>query len=185
VLGPTSALAIALLALPWPALAAAGESGDGGAAERVLLALERDWLAAQRRRDVGFFERILDEQLLQVTEVPAAEPSPPRVGSGIHVLYRFRVEPAKEERFREAWARVTEAAVAGAGARGSLLARSDEPGVMVAIARWPSREEWKAYRSRPPLDGKALSEMLAVSELLGCEVFEDSLDVGEHPSRRS
>lgn len=253
------ALAVALLTVPWSAAAAEQRAPEDGVVEQALLDFERGWLDAQRRRDAGFFERILDEQLSQVsftgdtadrkaffdffrggdweylaarleeadarvlgdtavtsgrvfrrvrvgqrvtegsfrfthvwrkrndgwrvvhshqTEIAAAEASTRRTGAGIHVLYRFRVKAGEEARFREAWARVTEAAVARAGARGSLLAGTDQPDVFIAIARWSSREEWKAYRSRPPLDPAALGEMLSVSELLSFEVFEDALDVG-------
>jgi len=113
-----------------------------------------------------------------VTPVP--QPTVARPLSGIRVLYRLRVKAEDEERFRDAWARVTRAAVEGAaGARGSLRARSEEsPGVFVAVARWDSRDRWRAYREGPPLDLAAAAALGATSELLSMEVLEELTDLG-------
>jgi antibiotic biosynthesis monooxygenase len=146
------------------ALSAASARGGsaGRESERAILALERVWLDGYLARDASVFERLLDDDLsqvglagesarrrsawrvihLQVTPVPQST-SETRTLNGIRVLYRLRVKEEHEERFQDAWKRVTEAALRGApGAPGSLLARTREASdVFLAVARWEVIDE--------------------------------------------
>ena len=118
-------------------------------------------------------------QHLHVTPIPSST-THTRTLSGIRVLYRLRVKPGREVLFRDAWARVTEAALRGAsGARGSLLARTREaPDVFLAVARWDSHEQWRAYREGSPLDAGAVADLSDTSELISHEVLDEVADIG-------
>ena len=56
----------------------------------------------------------------------------------IATFFEWRVQPAREEQFREAWAEVTRGLHAR-GSRGSTLFRKSD-GNFCALARWPDRE---------------------------------------------
>jgi heme-degrading monooxygenase HmoA/ketosteroid isomerase-like protein len=116
---------------------------------------------------------------LHVTPVPQST-SETRTLSGIRVLYRLRVKAEHEERFQDAWKRVTEAALRRApGARGSLLARTRETSdVFLAVARWESHEQWRAYRQGPALDAAAVADLNGTSELISHEVIDEVADIG-------
>jgi heme-degrading monooxygenase HmoA/ketosteroid isomerase-like protein len=116
---------------------------------------------------------------LHVSPIPSSTVEA-RTLSGIRVLYRLRVKAEHEERFKDAWKRVTEAALRGApGARGSLLARTREaPDVFLAVARWESHEQWRAYRQGPALDAGAVAHLNETSELLSHEVLDEVADIG-------
>ncbi len=108
-----------------------------------------------RSRSVAILAALMVAASVVHTHVNPAtsDASPPsaeeRVLTGILVVYELRVTPGEEERFRRGWTRVTQAAVrAAGGARGSVLTRSQErPDTYVAIARWESEAQWRAYRS--------------------------------------
>ncbi len=117
------------------------------------------------------------ERTAPVAPTPSGEE---RDSTGILVVYELRVASGEEERFQRAWQRVTQAAVrAAAGARGSSLTRSPEkPDTFVAIARWQSEEQWRAYRSGPALDAAAVADLNACSSLVSVRVLDEVLDVG-------
>ena len=57
--------------------------------------------------------------------------------TGFACLYRWSVDPAHEQEFRERWREATLRLAAQHGALGSCLTRDSE-GRFVAFARWPS-----------------------------------------------
>ncbi len=121
------------------------------------------------------------DRAIPALDTPVAQSnSAMRTLSGIRVLYRLRVKPGHEERFRDAWKRVTEAALRRApGARGSLLARTREaPDVFLAVARWESHEQWRTYRQGPALDAAAVADLNGTSELISYEVIDEVADIG-------
>ena len=63
------------------------------------------------------------------------------------VLYRWRAKENKEDEFRDAWHRATEAIYRHKGSLGSRLMRSQD-GDFYALAQWPTRDHWRA-RSQP------------------------------------
>ena len=77
---------------------------------------------------------------------------------GFAVIYRWRIDPAKEESFQNAWADVTELIRDERGGLGSRLHRSAD-GIWVAYAQWPSRKDWETSQSLGPVDEKASAIM--------------------------
>lgn len=76
------------------------------------------------------------------------------------VLYRFRVEPAREAQFVEAWALLTVRLRVLHGALGSRLHRGPDD-VWYAYAQWLSAEARAAAFAGPPVDAAALERMRA------------------------
>ncbi len=67
-------------------------------------------------------------------------------------VYWWRVKPGKEEQFREAWRRGTEAITRIYGSYGSRLHRETD-GRFVAYAEWPDAETWqRAFDARMVYD---------------------------------
>ena len=58
-------------------------------------------------------------------------------------VYEFVIEEGSEALFRQAWLEVTKAIYEHCGSFGSRLHNSDKPGILVAYAQWPSREQWE------------------------------------------
>ena len=58
-------------------------------------------------------------------------------------VYGWRVDPEKEEQFRQAWHRGTELITRIYGSYGSRLHR-DRDGRFVAYAEWPDEATWRA-----------------------------------------
>ena len=63
------------------------------------------------------------------------------------VLYRWRVKQGKEDDFRDAWHRATEAIYKQRGSLGSRLMRVPD-GDFYALAQWPTRDLWLS-RNQP------------------------------------
>ncbi|WP_428262374.1 antibiotic biosynthesis monooxygenase family protein [Haliangium sp.] len=88
---------------------------------------------------------------------------------GFCVIYRWRVDPDREDDFRRAWATVTEALAAHRGALGSRLHRAED-GTWVAYAQWPSKAAWEASRATDPVDaevaeaGRVMAEAIVTRE---------------------
>jgi heme-degrading monooxygenase HmoA len=61
---------------------------------------------------------------------------------GFAVIYRWKVNPSKEEQFWLAWEEVTKAIRQFDGGLGSRLHKASD-GTWLAYAQWPSREMWK------------------------------------------
>jgi heme-degrading monooxygenase HmoA len=74
------------------------------------------------------------------------------------VIYRWKIKPGSEERFRSAWSEATRAIALRYGALGSRLHRADD-GDWLAYAQWPSRARWEAMRGGPPADAATAAEM--------------------------
>jgi quinol monooxygenase YgiN len=80
-------------------------------------------------------------------------------GMRLAVLYRWRIDPAREERFVAAWSRITELLRAERGSYGSRLHRGAD-GLWYAYAQWPS-EEARRRAFADPVDPAAGAEMRA------------------------
>lgn len=70
-------------------------------------------------------------------------------GTGFVALYRWRVDPASEDAFIEAWTRLTKLIRDHEGGRGSRLHRASD-GTLYGYAQWPDRNTWESPRSLPP-----------------------------------
>jgi hypothetical protein len=67
-------------------------------------------------------------------------------------VYWWRVHSGKEDQFREAWRRGTEAITRIYGSYGSRL-HQDRDGRFVGVAEWPDEETWqKAFDARMVYD---------------------------------
>lgn len=64
-------------------------------------------------------------------------------GTGFVALYRWRVDPAEEASFIQAWSELTVLIREHQGGRGSRLHRADD-GTLYGYAQWPSRSGWEA-----------------------------------------
>ena len=93
-------------------------------------------------------------------------------------IYRWRLDPEREQDFVAHWQRITLDGLAG-GSGGSSLFR-DAQGTWVAIARWPSREARDRFFGA--LDGSADDALmsqrarLAVIERLPDEELDSVMD---------
>ncbi len=58
------------------------------------------------------------------------------------VVYKFYVDPAKQEQFKEGWRSVTLALKAECGGLGSRL-HQDQNGNWIAYAQWPDQATWE------------------------------------------
>ena len=74
------------------------------------------------------------------------------------VVYRWRVVPAKEEQFQQAWEVLTREFYAQEGSLGSRLHRAAD-GTWLAYAQWRSREWWEAAEIRTASGNSALEQM--------------------------
>jgi hypothetical protein len=73
-------------------------------------------------------------------------------------VYRWRLDPAREDAFREGWARITRLARERCGSGGSALFRAAD-GTWVAIARWPTRGDRERCFAAGSLDPEATATM--------------------------
>jgi heme-degrading monooxygenase HmoA len=97
----------------------------------------------------------------------------------IRVVYRFKVRAAQEEPFINAWARVTGKITETAkGAYGSQLFQShDDRSEFIAVARWESIEDWRAFQKGERPDPEGGRKMRAAAELISTEVFDEVEDL--------
>ena len=63
-------------------------------------------------------------------------------GTGFVALYRWRIDPAQEASFIEAWSELTVLIRKHQGGRGSRLHRADD-GTLYGYAQWPDRSRWE------------------------------------------
>ena len=66
------------------------------------------------------------------------------------VMYRWKIQPGKEDQLRGAWTSATRKIMTRYGALGSRLHRADD-GSWVAYAQWPDRDRWLLMRQSPPV----------------------------------
>lgn len=93
------------------------------------------------------------------------------------VLYRFRVDPAREAEFVDAWTAITLLLRAQRGGLGSRLHRGDD-GLWYAYAQWPSAEARAAAFAGPPIDDAARGHLrAAVLESLPELVLTPAVDL--------
>ena len=97
----------------------------------------------------------------------------------IRVMYRWKVNPGQEDVFAKAWTQGTKIIRATVkGARGSLLLKSRKnPCEFVAIARWISVADWRAFRrgEKPALE--SFRTAAAVSQLQAVEPLSEVKDL--------
>jgi heme-degrading monooxygenase HmoA len=97
----------------------------------------------------------------------------------VRILYRWKVNPGQEAVFAKAWTQGTKVIRATVkGARGSLLLQSrTDPCEFVAIARWASVEDWRAFRrgEKPALE--SFRTAAAVSQLQAVEPLSEVRDL--------
>jgi heme-degrading monooxygenase HmoA len=94
-------------------------------------------------------------------------------------MYRWKVKPGEEHVFARAWTEGTKV-IRGTvkGARGSLLLQSgNNICEFVAIARWTSVADWRAFRrgEKPPLE--SFRTAAAVSQLQAVEPLSEVRDL--------
>jgi hypothetical protein len=102
--------------------------------------------------------------LTDCTPHSRAEPTGTR-GTFVAV-YRWRIRPDCEDRFRAAWQAETLVFRDTWGSYGTRLSRDDD-GTWVALAFWPTRAQWIAAHRQPlPLSGPeaTLAECIVVKE---------------------
>ena len=97
----------------------------------------------------------------------------------IRVMYRWKVTPGQENVFAKAWTQGTKAIRSTVkGARGSLLLQSRKnPCEFVAIARWASVEDWRAFRRGEPPNLESFRTAAAVSQLQAIEPLSEVRDL--------
>ncbi len=101
------------------------------------------------------------------------------------VLYRFRVDPDREDQFMAAWATITIRLRVERGALGSRLHRGPD-GLWFAYAQWPSAEARAAAFAGPPIDEAARDQMrAAVVESLSEIVLDPVADYLALPASTS
>jgi quinol monooxygenase YgiN len=61
---------------------------------------------------------------------------------GFAVIYRWTVDPSKEDQFRNAWEELTQEIRETGGGLGSRLHKASD-GTWLAYAQWPSKEMWE------------------------------------------
>jgi heme-degrading monooxygenase HmoA len=94
-------------------------------------------------------------------------------------MYRWKVNPGQEAVFAQAWTHGTKVIRATVkGARGSLLLQSrKDPCEFVAIARWASVEDWRAFRRGEKPDLESFRTAAAVSQLQAVEPLSEVRDL--------
>ena len=97
----------------------------------------------------------------------------------IRVMYRWTVTPGQEHVFAQAWTQGTKIIRSTVkGARGSLLLQSRKnPCEFVAIARWSSVEDWRAFRRGGPPNLASFRTAAAVSQLQAIEPLREVRDL--------
>jgi heme-degrading monooxygenase HmoA len=96
----------------------------------------------------------------------------------MRAIYRWRVRPGREEEFVRTWTALTKRIRAGVpGARGSMLLQSAErPDEFVAVARWETIEQWRAFRDASAAT-PAPNPQAANADLISAEPFEEVADL--------
>jgi heme-degrading monooxygenase HmoA len=97
----------------------------------------------------------------------------------IRVMYRWIVKPGQEQVFAQAWTQGTKVIRSTVkGARGSLLLQSRKnPCEFVAIARWASVDDWRAFRRGGPPKLDSFRTAAAVSQLQTIEPLREVRDL--------
>lgn len=92
-------------------------------------------------------------------------------------IYRWKLKPGCEERFREGWRRRTMEIRERSGSFGSRLHRAED-GTWLAYAQWPDRRTWERAGSVKLIDGEAAALMReCVAENLPDQFLEVSDDL--------
>lgn len=97
----------------------------------------------------------------------------------IRIMYRWKVNPGQEVVFAKAWTQGTKVIRSTVkGARGSLLLQSRKnPCEFVAIARWASVEDWRAFRRGGQPNLESFRTAAAVSQLQAIEPLSEVRDL--------
>jgi quinol monooxygenase YgiN len=96
---------------------------------------------------------------------------------GFCVVYRFKIRPGSEERFRQGWTRMTEAIREQRSGLGSRLHLSGD-GWWVAYAQWPDRQTWERSQQMEAADVDAQQMMAdAIEERMPPILLEPKVDL--------
>ena len=93
----------------------------------------------------------------------------------IQVMYRGFIKPGQEEFFKEAWEKLTRAALEQMkGSRGMALLRNhDNPSEFLVIARWDTFEDWRTFWSSDLTKSEWFKQMFLSAEKLTTEIFDE------------
>ncbi len=94
----------------------------------------------------------------------------------IRVIYRWKVNPEDETKFRAAWVKTTTGIRERTpGARGSMLLQNQqEPTEFITMARWDRLEDWQAFWGET--SSADMEVMHALAERVSVEAFEEIED---------
>ena len=96
---------------------------------------------------------------------------------GFCVVYRFKIRPGSEDRFRQGWTRMTEVIRDQRSGLGSRLHLSDD-GWWLAYAQWPDRETWDRSQQSETADAEAQQMMSdAIEERMPPILLEPKIDL--------
>jgi heme-degrading monooxygenase HmoA len=110
-------------------------------------------------------------------------------------VYQWKVKKGREQEFRDAWIRVTEANYRAYGSLGSRLHQNDD-GSWVAYAQWPSKQDWeyawKSGRLADPASSAVMKDCVEVESAkeqffpsFSLTVIEDMLQATPHSAGKS
>lgn len=97
-------------------------------------------------------------------------------------VYEFKVKEGKDAEFQSAWAKVTDAIAKYRGGLGSRLHMTEQDGIYVAYAQWPSKEKYfdeSGAKKFSPEENLERDKMKAATDYIKTvylmEVVEDRL----------
>ena len=86
--------------------------------------------------------------------------------------YTFEVPEDQYEAFEESWQKITEIYLHYSNSRGSRLWYDEKTKHYVAVAFWPSLEDYDNRQNRIPKDNQELLKWNDAMDATGCEVIE-------------
>lgn len=75
-----------------------------------------------------------------------------------NVIYRWKLQPGKEDQFQKAWAEATALIRTHRGGLGSRLHRCTD-GTYLAYAQWPDQKTWERSSNVPLPQSSAMDQM--------------------------
>jgi heme-degrading monooxygenase HmoA len=97
------------------------------------------------------------------------------------VIYRGMIKSGQEEFFKEAWEKLTRAALEQMkGSRGMALMRNhDNPNEFIVIARWDTFEDWRVFWSSDLTKSEWFKQMFLSAEKITTEIFDEIKNLWE------